>query len=42
MGQQRCIQECSGNREGKRPLGRPISRWEDNIKHDLKEHNGKA
>jgi hypothetical protein len=23
--------------EGKRPLGRPRSRWEDNIKMDIKE-----
>jgi hypothetical protein len=23
--------------EGKRPLGRPVRRWEDNIKLDLKE-----
>jgi hypothetical protein len=23
--------------EGKRPLGRPLRRWEDNIKMDLKE-----
>jgi hypothetical protein len=26
-----------GNREGKRPLGRPRSRWEDNIRMDLIE-----
>jgi len=26
-----------GKREGKRPLGRPRRRWEDNIKVDLKE-----
>jgi hypothetical protein len=26
-----------GNREGKRPLGRPRRRWEDNIKMDLRE-----
>jgi hypothetical protein len=26
-----------GNTEGKRPLGRPIHRWEDNIKMDLEE-----
>ena len=26
-----------GNPEGKRPLGRPRRRWEDNIKMDLKE-----
>jgi hypothetical protein len=26
-----------GNPEGKRPLGRPKRRWEDNIKMDLPE-----
>ena len=26
-----------GKPEGKRPLGRPIRRWEDNIKMDLRE-----
>jgi hypothetical protein len=26
-----------GNPEGKRPLGRPRCRWEDNIKIDLQE-----
>jgi hypothetical protein len=26
-----------GKPEGKRPLGRPIHRWEDNIKIDLRE-----
>jgi hypothetical protein len=26
-----------GKHEGKRPLGRPRRRWEDNIKMDLKE-----
>ena len=26
-----------GNHEGKRPLGRPKRRWEDNIKIDLQE-----
>jgi hypothetical protein len=26
-----------GNPEGKRPLGRPRRRWEDNIKMDLRE-----
>jgi hypothetical protein len=25
------------NQEGKRPLGRPIRRWVDNIKMDLRE-----
>jgi hypothetical protein len=27
----------AGRPEGKRPLGRPRSRWEDNIKLDLRE-----
>ena len=26
-----------GEPEGKRPLGRPTHRWEDNIKMDLRE-----
>jgi len=26
-----------GNSEGKRPLGRPRRRWEDNIKMNLRE-----
>jgi len=26
-----------GKRDGKRPLGRPRRRWEDNIKMDLQE-----
>jgi hypothetical protein len=26
-----------GKPEGRRPLGRPRSRWEDNIKTDLRE-----
>jgi hypothetical protein len=26
-----------GRSEGKRPLGRPKNRWEDNIKMDLRE-----
>jgi len=29
-----------GKREGKRPLGRPRRRWEDNIKTNLKEVGG--
>jgi len=29
-----------GKREGKRPLGRPRRRWEDNIKMDLQEVGG--
>jgi hypothetical protein len=29
-----------GKPEGKRPLGRPRRRWEDNIKKDLQEVEG--
>ena len=29
-----------GKPEGKRPLGRPRRRWEDNIKMDLQEMEG--
>ena len=29
-----------GNPDGKRPLGRPRSRWKDNIKMDLQEVGG--
>jgi hypothetical protein len=29
-----------GKPEGKRPLGRPRRRWEDNIKRDLEEVGG--
>ena len=29
-----------GKPEGKRPLGRPRSRWKDNIKMDLQEVGG--
>jgi hypothetical protein len=29
-----------GKPEGRRPLGRPIRRWEDNIKMDLQEVGG--
>jgi hypothetical protein len=28
-----------GKSEGKRPLGRPSRRWEDNIKMDLRKFN---
>ena len=35
-GKERCIQGLVGKPEGKRPLGRPRRRWEDNIKIDLK------
>jgi hypothetical protein len=37
MGQMRnVIKILVGNPEGKRPLGRPRHRWEDNIKMDLR------
>jgi len=36
-GEERCIQGFVGKPEGKRPLGRPRHRWEDNIKMDLQE-----
>ena len=33
-----CIQDFGGEKpDGKRPLGRPRSRWEDNIKMDFQE-----
>jgi len=38
MGERRGIYRVlGGTREGKRPLGRPRHRWEDNIKMGLKE-----
>jgi len=37
-GERRCVYRVLvGKPEGKRPLGRPRHRWEDNIKMDLKE-----
>jgi hypothetical protein len=36
-GGERCLQVLVGRPEGKRPLGRPRRRWEDNIKLDLTE-----
>jgi len=36
-GEERCIQFFVGKPEGKRPLGRPRHRWEDNIKMGLQE-----
>jgi hypothetical protein len=33
----RYLQGFGGRPEGKRPLGRPRRRWEDNIKMDLRE-----
>jgi len=36
-GEERRIQSLGGEPEGKRPLGRPRRRWEDNTKMDLQE-----
>ena len=32
-----CSQNVTGKPTGKRPLGRPRRRWEDNIRMDLEE-----
>ena len=41
MGEDRGVQRVLvGKTEGKRPLGRPRRRWEDNIKMDLQEVGG--
>ena len=41
MGEGRCVHRVLvGKPEGKRPLGRPRRRWEDNIKVDLQEVGG--
>ena len=41
MGEERGVHRVLvGNPEGKRPLGRPERRWEDNIKMDLQELGG--
>jgi hypothetical protein len=37
MGEVRCSQVLVGRPEGKRPLGKPRRRWEENIKLDLRE-----
>ena len=37
----RCVHRVLvGKHEGRRPLGRPRRRWEDNIKMDLQEVGG--
>jgi len=36
-GRERCYRVLVGRPEGKRPLGRPRDKWEDNIKMDLRE-----
>jgi hypothetical protein len=41
MGERRVVHRVLvGKPEGKRPLGRPRRRWEDNIKMDLQEVGG--
>jgi hypothetical protein len=38
MGKRRCVYSVLvGKPEGKRPLGRPRCRWEENIRMDLQE-----
>jgi len=38
MGEGRCVYGVLfGRPEGKKPLGRPIRRWEDSVKMDLRE-----
>jgi len=39
-GGETCAQVLVEKPEGKRPLGRPRRRWEDNIKMDLREVGG--
>jgi hypothetical protein len=41
MGEDRGVHRVLGGKpEGKRPLGRPRRRWEDNIRIDLQEVEG--
>jgi hypothetical protein len=41
MGEERWVHRVLvGKSEGKRPLGRPRRRWEDNIKMDLQDVGG--
>jgi hypothetical protein len=41
MGEERRVHRVLvGTSEGKRPLGRPRRRWEDNIKMDVEEVGG--
>jgi hypothetical protein len=41
MGEDRGVRRVLvGNPEGKRPLGKPRRRWEDNVKMDLQELGG--
>ena len=36
-GEESLMQDLVGKSEGKKPLGRPKCRWEDNINMDLQE-----
>jgi len=36
-GGERCVQGFGGETEGRRPLGGPRRRWEDNIRMNLRE-----
>jgi len=36
-GDERCVQDLVGKPERKRPLGKPMHRWENNIKMSLQE-----
>ena len=36
-GEKRCIQGLVAKPDGRRPLGKPRRRWEDNIKIDLRQ-----
>jgi hypothetical protein len=41
MGEERCVHRVLvGKPEGKRTMGRPRHRWEDDIKMDLQEVGG--
>ena len=40
MGEGRGVIRVLVGKEGKRPMGRPRCRWEDNIKMDLQEVGG--
>ena len=40
VGRERCAQGFGGETCGKKPLGRPRCRWEDNIKMVLREVGG--
>jgi hypothetical protein len=39
-GEQECADVSLGKSVGKRPVGRPRRKWEDNIKLDLRDRTG--